>query len=52
MSHPFTKYLSDDGIHDLVGFYLDSNLAVKFLNSFREQYLPMSSGTAEESNIF
>lgn len=48
----FATYLSDEGIHDLVGFYLDSTLAVKFLNSFRERYLPRNKDAAEESNVF
>ena len=48
----FAKYLSDNGIRDLVGFYLDSTLAVKFLNLFRERYLPRNKDAAEESNVF
>ena len=48
----FATYLSYDGIHDLVGFYLDPSLAVKFLNSFRWRYLPRNKDAAEESNVF
>ena len=48
----FATYLSDEGINDIVGFYLDPSLAVKFLNSFRERYLPRNKNAAEESHIF
>ena len=40
----FVDSLSEDAIQDLVGFYLDSELATKFLRSLKEQ--------SRESHIF